>query len=232
MSSNASDNHDSNNIGVFGALGLAFAVLASGDLPAMAAVAGTSSESPPAAATCNVVSNARIESFGSSTLHLSEAIKTMEFSLPSSYDSIADAKSAATDELTVTATVNAGRGGKSSSGNKIKEPAAPNMTSEERAAFKAARDAQKQAEEAARAATRTADKEAAEAAAQAKREAAAALRDLEKEQKAQAAKLKKEAAAEKKGSSAVSSSAEFVDMGLPSYSDSAKTEGKKSAFSL
>ena len=30
----------------------------------------------------------------------------------------------------------------------------------------------------------------------------------------------------------VSSGVEFVDMGLPSYSDSAKTEGKKSAFSL
>ena len=47
----------------------------------------------------------------SSTIHLSEAIKTMDFSLPSSYDTISDAKSAATDELTVTVNAPTGGGG-------------------------------------------------------------------------------------------------------------------------
>jgi len=235
MVSNKNNNHDagdtsknehtantSNDVGILGALGLAAAVLASGGVPAMAAT------------TTATITNVQ----ASSTIHLSETIKTMEFSLPSSYDSIADAKSAATDELTVTVnpTTGATRAPRAKSsgggGGGSKQPA---MTSEERAALKAARDAQKAAEQAAREAAAAADKDAAAAAAEAKRTAAAAVRELEKEQKAAEAKLKKEAAAEKqesKKAAAISSNVDVVDMGLPSYSESAKTEGKKSAFSL
>jgi len=213
----------SNAVGILGAFGLAAAVLASGGVPAMAAT------------TTTTITNVQ----ASSTIHLSETIKTMEFSLPSSYDSIADAKSAATDELTVTVnpTTGATRAprAKSSGGGGGGGSKQPAMTSEERAALKAARDAQKEAEKAAREAAAAADKDAAAAAAEAKRTAAAAVRELEKEQKAAEAKLKKEAAAEKqesKKAAAISSNVEVVDMGLPSYSESAKTEGKKSAFSL
>lgn len=216
-----------NGVGAFGAFGLAAAVLASGGTSAVAAaVPGL----PPSTASSTVGSLQP-----SSTLHLSETIKTMDFSLPSSYDSISDAKSAATDELTVTVNnpTKAPRA-KSGGGGKSKEQQ-PAMTSEERAALKAAREAAKEADKAAREAAAAADKEAAAAAAEAKRQAAAAVRELEKEQKSAAAKLKREAAAEKqeaKKAATVSSNVDFVDMGLPSYSDSAPAEGKRSPFSL
>ena len=216
----------SNGVGVLGAFGLAAAVLASGGTSAVAAAVP---DLPPSTASAT---------FGSlqpsSTLHLSETIKTMDFSLPSSYDSISDAKSAATDELTVTVNPAKAPRAKSGGGGKSKEQQ-PAMTSEERAALKAAREAQKEADKAAREAAAAADKEAAAAAAEAKRQAAAAVRELEKEQKAAAAKLKREAAAEKqesKKAATVSSNVEFVDMSLPSYGDSAPTEGKRSPFSL
>ena len=225
----------SSDVGILGALGLAAAVLTSGGSSAVAA-SGMTQHVPPAPFEITATTGMSIQS---STIHLSESIKTMDFSLPSSYDAISDAKSAATDELTVTMNAPTGGGGKkapkaksSGGGSSSKQPA---MTSEERAALKAAREAQKEAEAAAKAAARAADKEAAEAAAKAKQEAAAAVREAEKVAKQAEAKLKKEAAAEKaeaRKAATVSSSVEFVDMGLPSYSDSAKTEGKKSAFSL
>ena len=215
-----------NGVGVFGAFGLAAAVLASGGTSAVAAaVPGL----PPSTASSTVGSLQP-----SSTLHLSETIKTMDFSLPSSYDSISDAKSAATDELSVTINPTRAPRAKSGGGGKSKEQQ-PAMTSEERAALKAAREAEKEADKAAREAAAAADTEAAAAAAEAKRQAAAAVRELEKEQKSAAAKLKREAAAEKqeaKKAATVSSNVDFVDMGLPSYGDSAPTEGKRSPFSL
>ena len=225
----------SNDVGILGALGLAAAVLTSGGSSAVAA-SGMAQHVPSAPIEITSTSI----NIQSSTIQLSETIKTMDFSLPSSYDTISDAKSSATDELTVTVNAPTGGGGgkkapkakSSGGGGSSKQPA---MTSEERAALKAAREAQKEAEAAAKAAARAADKEAAEAAAKAKQEAAAAVREAEKVAKQAEAKLKKEAAAEKaeaKKAATVSSSVEFVDMGLPSYSDSAKTEGKKSAFSL
>ena len=218
----------SNGVGVLGAFSLAAAVLASGGTPAVAAAV---TDLPPSTASATRTVGSLQPS---STLHLSETIKTMEFSLPSSYDSISDAKSAATDELTVTVNPTKAPRAKSGGGGKSKEQQ-PAMTSEERAALKAAREAQKEADKAAREAAAAADKEAAAAAAEAKRQAAAAVRELEKEQKAAAAKLKREAAAEKqesKKAAAVSSNVEFVNMGLPSYSESAPTEGKRSPFSL
>ena len=216
-----------NGVGVFGAFGLAAAVLASGGTSAVAAaVPGL----PPSTASSTVGSLQP-----SSTLHLSETIKTMDFSLPSSYDSISDAKSAATDELSVTINPTRAPRAKSGGGGKSKEQQPATMTSEERAALKAAREAEKEADKAAREAAAAADTEAAAAAAEAKRQAAAAVRELEKEQKSAAAKLKREAAAEKqeaKKAATVSSNVDFVDMGLPSYGDSAPTEGKRSPFSL
>jgi hypothetical protein len=229
----SSSNGENCGAGAFGAVGLVAAVLASGGSSAVAAMAMADGVPPAPPAIVRVDSTA----VSSSTIQLSETIKTMEFSLPSSYDSISDAKSAATDELTVTVNPPVGGGKRAPkaksgvSGGGSKQPA---MTSEERAALQAARQAAKEAEAAAKAAARAADKEAAEQAAAAKREAQTAVREAEKAAKAAEAKLKKEAAAEKEAqkAAAVSSNVEFVDMGLPSYGDSAKTEGKKSAFAL
>lgn len=183
------------DVSILGALGLAAAILTSGGTSAVATTADATHV--PSATTTSTILNTQ-----SSTIQLSEAIKTMDFSLPSSYDTISDAKSAATDELTVTVNAPTGGGGKkapktksSGGGGSSKQPA---VTSEERAALKAAREAQKEADAAAKAAARAAAAEKAEA----------------------------------KKAATVSSGVEFVDMGLPSYSDSAKTEGKKSVFSL
>ena len=230
-SDNLNPKTSSSDVGILGALGLAAAVLTSGGSSAVAA-SGMTQNVPSAPFEITATTGISIQS---STIQLSEAIKTMDFSLPSSYDTISDAKSAATDKLTVTVNAPTGGGGgkkapkAKSSGGGAKQPA---ITSEERAALKAAREAQKEAEADAKAAARAADKEAAAAAAKAKQEAA--VREAEKVAKQAEAKLKKEAAAEKEAKKAatVSSSVEFVDMGLPSYSNSAKTEGKKSAFSL
>jgi len=211
--------------GMVGALGIAAAVLASGAVASDAHM--YQYEQPPA--------REAVVALQSSTIQTSEAIKTMDFSMPSSYDSIADAKKTATDELTVIENTVTGTKRKvsssSSSGGGGGGEKKKGITAEERAAIKAEREAEK----AAIAAEKAAEKEAANAAAAAKQKEAAAAKAAAAAEKAEAAKAAKAAAEEKKEAKKASTAAknmDFVDMGLPSYSDSAKTEGKKSPFAL
>ena len=215
-----------------GAFGLAAALLTSGPGPASASASTSSagivelapSLPPPAAA----------EAFQSSTLHLSEQIRTMDFSMPSSYDSISDIKTNSVDELSKTTEVRPSRPNKKAAEPKQKMPA---MTAEERVAYKKEMEAKRDQIAAEKAAEQ---KEiAAEKAAEAKARAEQTARDREaaaaaKAEKEDAAKVEKEAAAAAKAEKQnleVLKGAEFIDTGMPSYSGS--TSGtKKSAFSL
>lgn len=173
------------------------------------------------------------------SIQVAEKITTMDFSLPSSYDKIADVKTNAKEELTVEENLITG----------TKRKAAPKassdsisfgkqLTEEEKAAISAEREAKKEAlaaEKAAIAAEKAAEKEAqaAEAAAQQKARAEQQAADkeqkaVEKAQKAAADKAAAEARESKKASSKYSA-ADIVDMGLPSYSDAASTSGKKAS---
>mmetsp|Transcript_8524 Transcript_8524/g.12546 ORF Transcript_8524/g.12546 Transcript_8524/m.12546 type:complete len:181 (+) Transcript_8524:408-950(+) len=168
------------------------------------------------------------------SIQVAEKITTMDFSLPSSYDKIADVKTNAKEELTVEENLITG----------TKRKAAPKassdsisfgkqLTEEEKAAISAEREAKKEAlaaEKAAIAAEKAAEKEAQAAEAAAQQKARAEQQAADKEQKAveKAQKAAAEARESKKASSKYSA-ADIVDMGLPSYSDAASTSGKKAS---
>lgn len=179
----------------------------------------------------------------------------MDFALPSSYDSIADAKSASVDELTQEENVLTGtkvkkapKKDKSSSGDnsplfqqltpeeKEKAAAEQRAAREAKAAEKLAVAAEKEAEKAALAAEKQAQKEAMTA----ERAAEQAQKNAEKAEQQKAAakeKAQKIAEAEAKSSARKEATkfagADFVDMGLPSYDSSASAGGKKnSVFAL
>ncbi|KAL3934499.1 MAG: hypothetical protein SGBAC_009797 [Bacillariaceae sp.] len=175
---------------------------------------------------------------GGSSMQVAETIKTMDFSLPSSYDSISDVKKSSVDALTQEENVLTGTVVK-------KAPKAatervgftPKVSDEEKKAQKEAMEAQKKADkEAAAAAKKASDaekkaeqeiaaKEKAIAKAASDKQKAAA-KQAQAEAKNRAAAAKEEAIKEKQ-----LSDVEFVDTGLPSYGDSAKTRGS-SAFSI
>jgi len=161
----------------------------------------------------------------SSSLGLAVEIKTMDFSLPSSYDSISDATASGVDALSKTEGVNKAASTPSSSKSAAAEPKKPSMTPEEMEAYRAEQRAKKEEFAAEKAAEARAK---AEQTAKERKEQAATK--AEKEAQKNAAE---EAAAAKKAertTEKVLKGVEFVDMGLPSYSDS--NIRSKSAFSF
>lgn len=178
-------------------------------------------------------SNVQAQDFlGDSSIQVAETIKTMDFSLPSSYDSISDVKKNSVDELSQETNVLTGTVVKKAP-KPVTERAtlSPKMSDEEKKAQKAAMEAQKKADKEAAAAA----KAAAEAEKKAEQEILAkekaAAKAAAKQMKAEAQAKKeavKEAAAKEKQLSGV----EFVDTGLPSYGDATPMRGGKSAFSL
>lgn len=152
----------------------------------------------------------------SSSIQVAETIKTMDMSLPSSYDAISDVKKSSVEELTQEENLLTGTVVK-----KVPKAATERigvgekMTSEQKAALKAEEAARKKAE-----------KEAAAAEKVALAKVKAAEKAAQKEAKAKADAKKEEKSMEKQYESY-----KFVDAGLPSYGDSTTTK-ERSAFSL
>jgi flagellar biosynthesis GTPase FlhF len=182
------------------------------------------------------------------TVASAETIRTMDFSLPS-YDAISDAR-AGSDLLTLeenpltgttvkTVPKKVKREDSSVAGTPM-TPEEKQKLAKERSAARLAAEAEKQAAKDASAGERAAEKAAKEA----EKARQQAMSDADRAaQQATAKQLAKEKAAakaleeEKKAAAKESmmkySSADFVDMALPSYSESAKVGGKeKSMFSL
>jgi flagellar biosynthesis GTPase FlhF len=189
----------------------------------------------------------------SSSIQISETIKTMEFSLPSSYDSIADAKASAVDELSQDTNVITGTNVKKAP-KKTKSAdegigfGGPSRTPEEKAELAAQKRAEREAaaaEKVALEAEKQSERESLSAERQAEKESQAAERAIEKakadaergenQKAAKEAKEKTEAAkaakAEQREQENNLKGADFVDMSLPSYGDASKGKAK-SAFSL
>lgn len=212
------------------------------------------------AAVATTSDNQENSALHSSSVWLSKSVQTMDFSLPSSYDSISEATASGVNELSVVENLNTGTKTKpkpsatSASKPGGKDMSLPsmggNLTEEEKAKIAAERKAEREAvaaAEAAEAAERKAEleaeREAKAAAAARSAEEKAAEREATTKLKAEEAKAravaKAEAAqqkAEKEEARAAASKlkgADFVDMGLPSYEDSASSTGeKKSMFAL
>ena len=152
----------------------------------------------------------------SSSIQVSETISTMDFSLPSSYDAISDAKSSAVGELVLEENL--------LTGNKVKKAAPKKAKSSNVKGSGSGGEALTPEEKAQLAIQKKAEREAAAAEKQAEKAALAAEKAAQKEvQSARRAVEKVESTL--KG-------AEFVDMSLPSYGDSAGTAREKSVFSL
>ena len=152
------------------------------------------------------------DAFASSSLQVSATITTMDFSMPSSYDSIADPVASGKDELTQESVVNVGSPRlkkKSASSAKKTSSAGPSVSRKEASeAAKAERVAQRKAQEAEQKAR---DEEAAkerDARIKAAREEKIAKRKEAAEEEAAAAAEKEEA--KFKG-------ATFVDTSIPTY---------------
>eukprot|EP00553_Chaetoceros_curvisetus_P004494 CAMPEP_0204615888 /NCGR_PEP_ID=MMETSP0717-20131115/3264_1 /ASSEMBLY_ACC=CAM_ASM_000666 /TAXON_ID=230516 /ORGANISM="Chaetoceros curvisetus" /LENGTH=287 /DNA_ID=CAMNT_0051628935 /DNA_START=196 /DNA_END=1059 /DNA_ORIENTATION=- len=195
-----------------------------------------------------------------SSICVSGTITTMDFSLPSSYDKISDATASATAELTVETNVitNTSRKKTSTPAKSKGDSSSPfsfggggnSLTDEEKAEIAAARKAErdalaaeKEAEKAAIAAEKAAERELLAAQKAAEREELAQQKAVENEARlAEQAKKRalaasaKALAEEKKEAKAASEKlrgAEFVDFSLPSYGESASTDGKRdSVFAL
>ena len=189
-----------------------------------------------------------IPAMESSTVKIAAEIKTMDMSLPSSYNSISGATASGTAELTVVENVVTGTqrkaapkkkdGGAMSASNFGKK-----MTDEEKATIAAEKQAQREAEAAEKVAI-AADKAAEREALKAEKEALAIEKATgkaadrgEKEaerlvakEAAKAIALKKAEETEAKKSERVFSGAEIVDMSMPSYADSASASGTKENF--
>jgi hypothetical protein len=176
----------------------------------------------------------------------------MDFSLPSSYKAISDAKASAVDELSneenvLTGTkVNKAPKKTKSSSNEGPSFGGPSLTSEEKAQLAAQKRAEREAagaKKAALEAEKKSEREALSAERQAEKEVQAAERATEKaktdaergenQKAAKEAKEKMEAAkaakAEQREKENGLKGAEFVDMSLPSYTSTGK---EKSAFRL
>lgn len=173
--------------------------------------------------------------FGGSSVQVAETIKTMDFSLPSSYDSISDVKKSSVDALTQEENLLTGTVVKKvPKATTEKIGFTPKQTEEEKKVQKEAAEATKKAEKEAADAQRAAKEleRKAEAKAKAAANALAAKekatqKESQKEAKAKAEAAKAEAAKEKQYSGV-----DFVDTGLPSYGDSTTKSGKRSAFSI
>jgi hypothetical protein len=138
----------------------------------------------------------------SSTVQLSATIQTMDFSLPSSYDKIADPIASGKNELTQTVVVDTG-------GSKKRAAPTGSSAKEDAAAARAERVAQRQA-------TELAQTQLDEQAAKERDENIKAVR-LEKAAKRAAAQAEKEAAAADEVEDAKFKGAKFLDTSMPTY---------------
>jgi len=179
----------------------------------------------------------------SSSIHISETIKTMDFSMPSDYSSISDTKSSAginmlsKEEDTITGKVvkkaptpvkaakakpSDGGGVKTALTAEEREKLALQKSAEREAAAqeKAALEAEKRSEREALEAQKQADRKAQEAAREVER-AQASAEKAEKQQAAKEAKAREDAGkaekSEQKAKDKLYKGADFVEEGLPSY---------------
>jgi len=235
---------------------IAAAMLTFNAADATAMITPPTNTAPMAITTTSTVSSHGMIDFSSMTLS-SKIIETMDFSLPSSYDSIADANANGAAELVSSETALPTQGSTSKKATKAKKSTpdapTPSMTAEEKAAIAAEKSAQREAVEAQRkalVAEDLAEKQALSAQKKAEQlaynEKKAGEREAEKEsQKAFAANEGAVAREEKRltpveqfsgGSANKAKSmmgADFVDMGMPSYGSTAGSSGKKdSPFAL
>jgi hypothetical protein len=166
--------------------------------------------------------------FFSSSIEIAETIKTMDMSLPSSYDAISDVKKDSVAELSREENVLTGKITKSAPKVSTERMGFENLSDEEKKAKKEEAAAAKKAEKEIAAAAK------AEAAAESRAEKAIADKEKAVAKKAKAeAKAKTEAKKEAKEIGRKYDEYEFVDTGLPSYGDSTIGAGRgKSAFSL
>lgn len=238
---------------------------------AVAILALNSGVAPHAAAS---IDSSEQRSISSTSIQIAAEIKTMDFSLPSSYDSISDTRVSGVDELAKVENISSVTKKKSTStkpppsekkfgfpsNGAVMTTKQPKLTDEERAALEAQKAEEKLAlakeksaerkaladEKAAIAAEKEATKlteQEAKATEQLERkrlldEARASEKSKNQEANEQRKLANKEntskTAAEmvSKSSAEKLSGAKFVDMGLPSYSESSQTGRGKSAFSL
>uniref|UniRef100_A0A7S4M6Y1 Uncharacterized protein n=2 Tax=Odontella aurita TaxID=265563 RepID=A0A7S4M6Y1_9STRA len=199
----------------------------------------------------------RSNALQSSSIELSATVQTMDMSLPSSYSAISDAKASGVAELAqeenlITGTkkkVTPKPSSKTGGGMSMPTGGTP-LTEEEKAALAAERQAAREAaavEKAALAAEKAAEREAAAAEKAAEQKALAEQNAAEREVNQRAATAKAAERAEAKAAADADKAAkkaakeaeskfkgaEIIDMGLPSYSDSAAvTGGKSSIFAL
>lgn len=175
--------------------------------------------------------------YSPSSIQIAETIKTMDFSLPSSYDAIADVKKDSIGELSREENLLTGTVKKAAPKKATERVVLQNLTDEEKQAKKEAEAAERKADKEAAAA----EKQAAAAEKKAEKEAldkeraadkAAANKAKAEEKKAKAeAKAKADAKKEEKATEKSYDNVEFVDTGLPSYGDSTATRGR-GTFSL
>ena len=151
-----------------------------------------------------------------SSIQLSQTIKTMDFSLPSSYDTISDVSKPASDALVQEENIVTGSKKKVQSSSVSTKPSSA-MTPEEKATLAAEKEAI--------AAERVAEKEAI-AAERAAEKADLDAEKLESKRIAREAKEKAKAEKEVKAKEESMKGVEFVDIGLPSY----EIQQKKSAL--
>ncbi|KAL3807203.1 hypothetical protein ACHAXA_008915 [Cyclostephanos tholiformis] len=139
----------------------------------------------------------------SSSIQLSATIQTMDFSLPSSYDSLSDPIASGVDELTETIVINTG------GSKKIGTPTGGSSAKEQAEAARAERVAQRKATELAQSQL---DKQAAKE----RDENIKAMR-LERAAKRAAAQAEKEAAAADDAKDAKFKGVKFLDTSMPTY---------------
>jgi hypothetical protein len=176
--------------------------------------------------------------FSSSSIQIAETIKTMDMSLPSSYDAISDVKKSSIDALTQEENLLTGTIVKKTSKTTTERMGMePKMTAEEKKAKKEALEAEKTAGKEATAAEKAAvaaEKQAEKDVLTKERATETALANKEKAAAKKAkgeAKARADAAKEEKAKEKAYDEYQYVDAGLPSYGDSTSTKAKR-AFSI
>jgi hypothetical protein len=176
--------------------------------------------------------------FSSSSIQIADTIKTMDFSMPSSYDAISNVKKNSIDALTQEENLLTGKVVKKTSKTTTERTGTePKMTAEERKANKEALEAEKAAEKEATAAENAAIAAEKQAERDILAKERATEREVAKKEEAAAKKVKDEARAradaakEERAKESQSDGYEYVDAGLPSYGDSTSKKAKN-GFSI